>query len=73
MDLDVLFLNFVKAFGNVAHRSLLEKYRGLGPDGKLPEWIRVWLEENKQRVVLNGVASDWVDVLSLLRTGLNTV
>ena len=33
-----------KAFNKVPHRRLLEKCRGLGLDGKVLEWIRVWLE-----------------------------
>ena len=61
---DVLYLDFAKAFDKVPHMRLLEKCRGLGLDGKMLEWIRVWLEGRKQRVVLNGEASEWADVLS---------
>ena len=42
----------------------MEKCRGLGLDGRVLEWIRVWLEDRKQRVVINGVASEWAGVLS---------
>ena len=35
-----------------------------GIDGKLWEWIDSWLTRRKQRVVLNGVKSDWENVLS---------
>ena len=62
--MDVLYLDFAKAFDKVPHRRLLEKCRGLGLDGRMLEWIRVWLEDRKQRVVLNGEASEWTDVLS---------
>ena len=31
-------------------------------DGRVLEWFRVWLEDRKQRVVLNGEASEWDDV-----------
>ena len=48
----------------VPQRRLLEKCKGLGLDGRVLEWIRVWLEGRKQRVVLNGEASEWADVLS---------
>jgi ribonuclease P/MRP protein subunit RPP40 len=65
--LDVLYLDFAKAFDKVPHRRLLEKCRGL--DGKLLEWIRVWLEGRKQRVVLNGEASEWTEVLSAVPQG----
>jgi hypothetical protein len=61
---DVLYLDFAKAFDKVPHKRLLMKCRGMGLDGKLLEWIRVWLSARKQRVVLNGEASEWADVLS---------
>ena len=61
---DVLYLDFSKAFDKVHHRRLLDKCRGLGVEGKVLEWIRVWLEGRKQKVVLNGEASEWSEVLS---------
>ena len=61
---DVLYLDFAKAFDKVPHRRLLEKCKGLGLDGRVLEWIRVWLENREQRVVLNGEASEWAEVLS---------
>jgi hypothetical protein len=61
---DVLYLDFAKAFDKVPHQRLLEKCKGLGLDGKVLEWIRVWLGGRKQRVVLNGEASEWSEVLS---------
>ena len=63
-SVDVLYLDFAKAFDKVPHQRLLEKCKGLGMDGKLLEWIREWLKGRKQRVVLNGEASEWADVLS---------
>ena len=61
---DVLYLDFAKAFDKVPHRRLLDKCKGVGVEGKLLEWIRVWLEGRNQRVVLNGEASEWSEVLS---------
>ena len=61
---DVLYLDFAKAFDKVPHERLLAKCRGLGLGGKLLEWIRLWLSDRKQRVVLNGEASEWTEVLS---------
>ena len=57
-------VDFAKAFNKVPHERLLMKCRGLGLDGKLLEWIMVWLSGRRQRVVLNGEASEWADVLS---------
>ena len=39
----------------------LEKY---GISGQLLKWITAWLRDRKQRVCLEGVASDWVMVIS---------
>ena len=61
---DVLYLDFAKAFDKVPHQRLLAKCKGLGLDGRVLEWIRVWLEDRQQRVVLNGEASEWADVVS---------
>jgi hypothetical protein len=45
----VLYLDFAKAFDKVPHERLLMKCRGMGLDGKLLEWIRVWPSDRKQR------------------------
>ena len=46
----------------------LERCRGLAGTGwEGAEWIRVWLEDRKQRVVLNGEASECADVLSVAK------
>ena len=61
---DVLYLDFAKAFDKVPHARLLAKCRGLGLGGKLLHWIEMWLKDRKQRVILNGAFSAWADVLS---------
>ena len=61
---DVLYLDFAKAFDKVPHSRLLAKCRGLGLGGRLLLWIERWLSDRKQRVILNGSFSAWADVLS---------
>ena len=61
---DVVYLDFAKAFDKVPTVRLIEKCRGIGIDGKVLNWIREWLTGRKQRVVLNGHASSWGDVCS---------
>ena len=61
---DIIYLDFQKAFDKVPHKRLLIKLRGLGIDGTLLRWIENWLSNRKQRVVLNGKSSDWTDVTS---------
>ena len=62
--MDVIYLDFQKAFDKVPHRRLLCKLKAYGVCGQVLEWISDWLKNRKQRVVLNGSCSDYVDVLS---------
>ena len=61
---DVIFLDFAKAFDVVQRARLLEKLKAHGIRGKLLVWIKNWLSGRKQRVVLNGKCSSWMEVLS---------
>lgn len=61
---DVLYLDFQKAFDKVDHGRLLVKLAAAGVEGNLWRWIRDWLTGRKQRVVVNGEASDWLPILS---------
>jgi retron-type reverse transcriptase len=61
---DVVFLDFQKAFDKVPHKRLIESLRDIGIKGKLLSWIEEWLKGRKQRVVINGKASEWIEVES---------
>ena len=61
---DVVFLDFVKAFDKVPHQRLLLKVASLGIGGKLFDWISNWLLNCTQRVCINGIVSVWKLVLS---------
>ena len=63
-NVDVVFLDFSKAFDKVPHVRLMSKVRAHGIVGNVAGWIEEWLRGRKQRVVLNGKASSWADVLS---------
>ena len=63
-SVDVVYLDFAKAFDKVPIGRLVEKCRGLGIDGNILGWIRSWLTGRTQRVVVNGQASSWGQVLS---------
>ena len=56
--------DFRKAFDLVHHESLILKLETCGITGPLLQWIREWLSGRRQKVVLNGTASDWASVLS---------
>ena len=64
LPVDTLYLDFAKAFDKVPHRTLLIKLKAHGIDGVVLEWIRRWLTDRKQRVILNGGNSDWLPALS---------
>lgn len=61
---DAIFLDFAKAFDKVPKERLLEKLKAHGVRGEPLAWIRSWLTNRQQRVVINGECSDWEEVLS---------
>ena len=63
-SVDLLYLDFARAFDKVPHARLMMKVRAHGITGKIADWIEQWLTNRKQRVVLNGTASEWADVTS---------
>lgn len=62
--LNIAYLDFAKAFDTVPHQRLLIKLEQHGIDSLLLRWIGNWLSGRKQRVILNGTKSSWIDVLS---------
>ena len=63
-QIDVIIMDFAKAFDKVPHRRLLYKLDYHGIRGSNHKWITSWLSERSQKVVLDGQASDPVPVLS---------
>ena len=61
---DIIYLDFSKAFDTVPHKRLLIKLKAHGIGAQLCSWIESWLSNRKQRVVINGEASDWLQVSS---------
>ncbi len=61
---DVIYLDFQKAFDKVPHRRLMEKVKALGIRGEVYNWIKDWLKERQQRVCMDGESSEWVPVSS---------
>lgn len=51
---DVIYLDFQKAFDKVPHQSLCQKLASHGLGGQLLNCIQEWLSDRKQRVVING-------------------
>ena len=61
---DVAYLDFRKAFDLVSHKHLLLKLQKHGINGQIGNWIKAFLENRKQKVVIRGHESDELDVLS---------
>ena len=63
-QVDVVFLDFSKAFDKVNHAVLLQKLCTFGISGSLLQWRESYLSNRRQRVVLDGISSSWSDVSS---------
>ena len=64
IPVDIIFLDFAKAFDKVPHRRLLLKLKAYGIGGGLLNWITDFLSERTQRVVLGDSVSGWAPVHS---------
>ena len=63
-QVDTFILDFEKAFDTPPHELLKSKLFSYGIGGKTLKWIDYFLCFRQQRVVVNGVKSDWAPVLS---------
>ena len=61
---DVVYLDFQKAFDKVPHKRLVYKLKAYGIGGSVLMWIENWLANRKQRVGVNGSFSQWQAVTS---------
>ena len=61
---DIIYLDFKKAFDKVLHQRLLLKLKAHGIGNGMINWIEKWLIDRRQRVVVDGEVSNWKSVLS---------
>jgi len=62
--IDILYLDFRKAFDTVPHQRLLRKLKMYGIAGKTLDWIEAFLMPRTMRVGIRNAFSDWLDVIS---------
>ena len=63
-NVDVIYLDFSKAFDKVDHQILLRKARNLGIGGKVIKWLEEFLTNRRQSVIVDGVKSNPTRVIS---------
>ena len=64
VNIDVVYLDFAKAFDKVDHKILLKKVRQFGITGKLYLWIESFLSNRSQQVLVDGKLSREEKVIS---------
>ena len=68
-SVDVIYTDFQKAFDSVPHRRLIQKLESCGVKGNVLLWVKDFLANRKQRVVINGSKSNEGDVTSGIPQG----
>jgi hypothetical protein len=61
---DIIYLDFAKAFDKVPYQRLFKKLRAHGIGGSISRWIQNWLSGRRQKVSINKNYSDWQEVRS---------
>ena len=61
---DIIYLDFQKAFNKVPHQRLLLKLKAHDIGDGIIDWIEQWLTDRRQRVVVDGEVSNWKLFLS---------
>ena len=63
-QVDIIYLDFMKAFDTVSFRRLINKLGSYGIGGKVLAWIKAFLSGRSQRVSVHRSFSSWMEVLS---------
>jgi len=62
--MEVIYLDFAKAFDKVDHGIVLHKLRTLGITGQLAKWICCFLQNRKQLIAIDGTLTPETNVIS---------
>ena len=66
---DIIYMDFQKAFDSVPHRRLIMKIKAYGIDGYVLKWLEDFLVGRRQRVVIGKDSSNWAEVVSGIPQG----
>ena len=58
-DVDLIYLDFAKAFDKVPYQRLFKKVEAHGIRGTVLKWIIHWLKDRRQKVCIDGMISKW--------------
>ena len=61
-EVRVVFCDISKAFDRVWHKGLLHKLSCMGCSNPIVNWFSSYLSNRRQRVVINGISSDWSSI-----------
>jgi len=59
IPVDVVFLDYAKAFDTVPHKRLIRQVQSFGIEGTILKWIEDFLDGRRQRVRVKGAVSEW--------------
>ena len=58
-SIDVVYLDFMRAFNTVPHKRLIGKLKSYGIEYYTLRWIQAFLSDRVQQVNVNGIHSEW--------------
>ena len=61
---EIILIDFAKAFDKVLHKRLLYKLQWYGIRGNIHHWIKSFLSDRVQKVIIDGISSSSVPVTS---------
>ena len=64
-----IYMDYQKAFDTVPHRRLLHKMTGYGINKQIHGWVKSFLTDRKQIVMVNVEISSWKKVTPGIRQG----
>ena len=63
-SVEMIYLDFQKAFDSIPHQRLIQKLTLIGLQGNVLKWIKSFISDRTQQVVLNGRKSSTIPVTS---------